>query len=131
MANLRELKSQLLVEGVDGVIDEAEVEIIRQHVYADGHIDLEDMKFLVELRCEARRVCPAFEKLFFPALKMHILADGVVSLSEQFYLLKMLVADGKIDANEKKFLQELKREVERPTPEFDALYEQVMKGQIG
>lgn len=119
MAGLKRLEANLLR---DGRITEAEVAIIREHVEADGRLDLEDVKFLVELLSEAREVCTAFDDLFFPALKEVLLADGKVGLDEQFYLLKMLYSDGHIRPREMQFLDELRREADETSPEFEALY---------
>lgn len=119
MAGLKRLEAELLR---DGRITEAEVAVIRAHVEADGRLDLEDVKFLVELLSESREVCTAFDDLFFPALKEVLLADGKVGLDEQFYLLKMLYSDGHIRPREMQFLDELRREADETSPEFEALY---------
>ena len=89
----------------------------------DGKLDLEDMKCLVGLLSDAREVCPAFDELFFPALKEVVLEDGQIGLDEQFYLLKMLYSDGKIRPSETQFLLELRESVQDITPEFEALCE--------
>ncbi len=127
MSKLRELKSQLLAEGMDGRIDDADWAVIRQHLPSDGRVGLEDLRVLLELRTEARSVCPAFDRFFFPAFKASLLADGSVSLSEQFHLLRMAYGGRGIDQAERRFLQELRREVEEVNPEFEALYQQAMK----
>ncbi|MEM9658855.1 MAG: hypothetical protein AAF961_10885, partial [Planctomycetota bacterium] len=88
---------------------------------ADGRLDLEDVKFLVELLTGANEVCSEFDKLFFPVLKQVVLEDGRISQGEQFYLLKMIYGDGRIRASEKKFLAELRDEALEITPEFEAL----------
>ena len=124
MANLQQLKAQILA---DGTIDDSEVEIIRKELYADGQIDQEEVEFLIALRNEARSVSPAFEQLFFQAIKSNVLADGSIDAPEAAWLRKMLFADGKIDANEKKFLQELRLEAKKVSPEFQALFDQCMK----
>ena len=109
MASLRELQSALLE---DGRITEPEVEVIRECIHRDGRLDMEDMKFLVELLSGAREVCPAFDELFFPALKQIILEDGRINQAEQFYLLKMLYSDGQVRPSEKQFLRELREELD-------------------
>jgi len=120
MASLRELHSALLE---DGKISDSEVAVIRDFIRSDGRLDLDDMKFLVELLSDAREVCPAFDELFFPSLKEIILQDGRVGQAEQFYLLKMLYSNGKIRTSEKEFLLQLRDELQEITPEFDALCE--------
>jgi hypothetical protein len=118
MPRLHELRSQLLS---DGRITEIEVDVIRQQIRRDGQLDLDDVKFLVELLGEAREVCPAFDDLFFPALKQVLLADGGIGHDEQFYLLKMLYSDGQIRESEKRFLRELRAEADHVSPEFEQL----------
>ena len=73
-----------------------------------------------------RESAPAFDELFFPALKEVILADGRVGLDEQFFLLKMLYSDGHVSDREKQFLAELRREAREVTPEFQALCDEAL-----
>lgn len=123
MSSLHRFRAELLK---DGKITEDEVEVIRQHIEEDGKLDLDDVKFLVELLSEARDVCPAFDELFFPVLKEVILEDGRIAPDEQFYLLKMLYSDGHIRESEKQLLMELREEAEEVTPEFEALCREAM-----
>jgi uncharacterized tellurite resistance protein B-like protein len=118
MNRLYELQDELLQ---DGVISDHDVEIIREYLRDKGNLDTEDVKLLVELLCAAREVSPSFDELFFPALKKVILADGRIGMDEQFYLLKMLYADGNVRESEKQFLRELRREAKETTSEFEAL----------
>src|SRR5207244_508489 len=104
-----------------------EVEVIRRELYADGTIDRDEVEFLIALRNEARSVCPAFEQLFFQALKQNVLADGSIDAAEADWLRRMLFADGTIDDREKQFLRELKNEAQQASPEFQALYRECMK----
>ena len=126
MSQLRDLKSTLLADGTDLRIDDADVELIRKSLPADGALSRDEVEFLTELRSEARAVCPAFDQLFFPAFKTHLLADGKISYPEQFSLLRMLYGGGGIDQAERQFLIELRKEVREPSPEFDALYKQAI-----
>ena len=120
MGTLTDLRSQLLK---DGKITENEVGVIRAYIHSDGKLDIQDVRFLVELLSSANYVCPEFDALFFPALKDIILADGSIGSDEQFYLLKMLYSDGEIRESETQFLLELRSEVRELTPEFEALCE--------
>jgi uncharacterized tellurite resistance protein B-like protein len=120
MGRLHALQAELLR---DGKITDGEVELIRQYIDENGSLDLDDVKFLVELLSNAREVPPAFDALFFPALKEVLLADGRIGMDEQFYLLKMLYSDGNVRESEKQFLRELRREAQETTPEFDSLCE--------
>jgi uncharacterized tellurite resistance protein B-like protein len=124
MGRLNELQTELLQ---DGKITDQEVEVIRQYLQENGNLDMQDAKFLVELLSDAREVSPAFDELFFPALKAVFLADARIGLDEQFYLLKMLYSDGKVRESEKQFLRELRREAKEITPEFEALCEEAFR----
>jgi hypothetical protein len=124
MANLQKLKAEVLA---DGRIDEGEVDRLRDELYADGQIDKDEVEFLIALRNEAIATCPAFEKLFFRAIKDNVLTDGTIDAEEAAWLRAMLFADGKIDANEKQFLRELRGEARQVSPEFQRLYEECLK----
>lgn len=126
MSQLRALKSQILVEGEDLCIDDADVARIRACLPADGALTHDDLMALSEMRTEARTVCPAFDQLFFPAFKAYLLADGKITLAEQFLLLRMLYGGGGIDDAERRFLCELRQEAREVSPEFERLYAQAM-----
>lgn len=102
-------------------IDDDEVGTIREQIDRDGQLDLEDVRLLIELYCEAREYPDAFETLFFDVLKKVFLADGEVTPDEQYHLLKMLYSDRAIRNRELEFLRELKREAKYASPEFDTL----------
>ena len=123
MGRLHQLQARLLH---DRRITDNDVNVIRRYVEEDGKLDLDDVKFLVGLLSEADEVCPAFDELFFPALKEVILADGRIAPDEIFYLLKMLYSDGHIRESEKQFLLELKREAKEAPPEFLAMCDEAM-----
>ncbi|MBN2294180.1 MAG: hypothetical protein JXM70_17265 [Pirellulales bacterium] len=127
MPNLYQLRSELLQ---DGRITDNEVEVIQDHIRSDGRLDLEDVKFLVELLCGAREVCAAFDDLFFPILKEVILEDGRIGQDEQFYVLKMLYTDGHIRENEKQFLRQLRKEAKEINPEFEALCDEALAEKV-
>ena len=123
MSNLYKLRSKLLA---DGRITDCEVQVIADYIRHDGQLDLDDVKFLVELLSEAREVCAAFDELFFPLLKQVILEDGQIGQDEQFYVLKMLYSDGHIRESEKQFLMQLREEADEVTPEFESLGNEAM-----
>ena len=123
MGRLHQLQAQLLV---DRRITEHDVNVIRRYIQEDGKLDLDDVKFLVGLLSDADEVCPAFDELFFPALKEVILADGRIGTDEQFYLLKMLYSDGHIRQSEKQFLLELTRDAKQVSPEFQAICDEAL-----
>ena len=124
MGHLHQFRSVLLR---DRRITDDEVDVIRDYIHQDGRLDLDDVKLLVELLSNAVEVCPAFDDLFFPALKEVILADGRIGLDEQFFLLKMLYSDGHVRDAEKRFLLELRREAKEITPEFEALCDEALE----
>jgi hypothetical protein len=105
----------------DKRIDETEVPVIREYVFRDGQVNLEDVRLLVELYCEARQRCPEFDDLFFDVLEKAILSDGEIQPAEEFYLLKMLYSDREVHHREREFLMHLRNRAKRTTPEFDAL----------
>jgi hypothetical protein len=126
MSQLRSLKAQILIEGQDLSIDDSDVARIRACLPSDGTLSHDDIMVLGEMRTEARTVCPAFDKLFFPAFKAYLLADGKITLSEQFLLLRMLYGGGGVDEAERRFLRELRQEAREVSPEFERLYAQAM-----
>lgn len=125
-SQLRALKSEILAVGKDLWINQADAARIRDCLPADASTSLDDLKVLIEMRAEARAVCPEFDALFFPALKQHLLSDGRVSPEEQILLLRMLYGGGGIDDAERRFIQELRQELTEVSPEFEALYRDAM-----
>ena len=124
MGQLHELRSHLLR---DHRITDDEVEVIREYILQDGKLDLDDVKFLVELMSEAIEVSPEFDRLLFPVLKEVILRDGKIGQDEQFYLLKMLYSDGHLRDTERQFLLELQDEAEELTPQFRAMCDEALR----
>ena len=120
MSRFDELKYHLLS---DNRITPNEVNLIAQYLTSDGKLDIEDLKFLIDLQVSASEVCKEFDEVFFPVLKRVILDDGVVGSDEQFYLLKMLYSDGHIRPVEKQFLQELRDELDEVSEDFEELYQ--------
>jgi hypothetical protein len=130
MADWRKLAMAAIL--ADGKIDDAEVKILRKELFADKKIDDEERDFLIALRNAAQKKAyrgqlrPAFEKLFFEAIENNVLADGVIDAEEAKWLTKLIFADKKVDDNEKKFVERLKKGARRTSPEFDALYAKCM-----
>jgi uncharacterized membrane protein YebE (DUF533 family) len=130
MADWRKLAMAAIL--ADGKIDDTEVKVLRKELFADKKIDDEERDFLIALRNSAQKKAyrgqlrPAFEKLFFEAIENNVLADGVIDAEEAKWLTKLIFADKKVDDNEKKFLERLKKGAKRTSPEFDALYTKCM-----
>jgi uncharacterized tellurite resistance protein B-like protein len=125
MANWKNLLSTVLL--ADGVIDAAETKILKKEIFADGVVDNEEVDFLVGLRNAAKKTSPEFDKFFFAALKMNLLEDEVIDAAEVKKLREILYADGVIDANEKKFMKDLKKSAKKVAPAFDELLEDCLK----
>ena len=128
MPDLEKLKAKVLMRGI---IEDRELETICRSLYADGKIDKPIIEFLVLLRNEARAVCPAFDEFFFEALKFHVLSDGAVNAEEAGWLRQVLLAHGRIDAQKRKLLKDVKSEARWVSREFEHLFEQCMKGGQG
>src|SRR5262245_34498419 len=92
----------------DRKICDSEVPAIRERLYADGQLNLDDVKLLIQLYCDADHRAPAFEQLFFSVLEEVLLEDGEIQPAEQFYLLKMIYSDRKICETEREFLRNVR-----------------------
>ena len=125
MADWKKLSKRALLS--DGRIDLKETAIIREEIFADGRVDKSELEFLFNLRRDAESCVQAFQEMFFQAVKKHMLADGVISAAEAKWLRKMIFADGTVDEDEKKLMQGLKQEARDVSPEFQKLYDEIMK----
>src|SRR5262245_45617059 len=107
----------------DGGISDDEIPAIREQLAADGKLDLDDVKLLTELYYNASNRCPAFDDLFFTVLEKVFLADGQITPSEEFYLLKMIYSDREIREPEREFLRRLRKQLPNRPASFEALFE--------
>jgi uncharacterized tellurite resistance protein B-like protein len=110
----------------DGGISDNEVPVIRQKLLEDGQLDANDVKLLVELYCDAENRCPAYDELFFSVLEKVFLADGQITPSEEFYLLKMIYSDREIREPEREFLRRLRRQLPERSASFESLFDTAM-----
>ncbi len=110
----------------DGGITGDEIIPIREQLAADGALDIDDVKLLVELYCDAQNRCPDFDNLFFAVLEQVFLSDGQIKPSEEYYLLKLLYSDREIREPERKFLQKLRQQLPTRSASFDSLFETAM-----
>jgi hypothetical protein len=124
MTDLRQIEQNILATGKVG---SADLNVLRQTLYAGGNVQRREADFLVELHKRVQHMTPAFEEFFYQAIKDHILADGQIDTEEAAWLRQLLYADGKIDDRERKFLHELKGEARQVSPEFELLFAQSMK----
>jgi hypothetical protein len=124
MLKLRQIEQDILATGK---VDGPELEALRRELYAAGKIDRPRADFLVELHKRVQHLNPAFEQLFYQAIKDHILAHGRIDAEEAAWLRRVLFADGKIEDEERKFLHELKGEAKETSREFEVLFAQSTK----
>lgn len=111
----------------DKRIDTREVNILREALFADNKINQSELEFLKELRNEATSYVKAFTDLYIEAIKARMLEDGKIKNDEAKWLRNAIFADGKIDEDEKRMLEELKTEAQETSPAFDELYAECMK----
>jgi hypothetical protein len=104
----------------DGVIDEAEVEMIRKVVYGSGggagaSVDRAEADFLFDLNeaTSGKENHPAWKALFIEAISKHLLEDetspGVVDEAEGDWLVSRVEGDEQYDENEKALLANIKQ----------------------
>jgi len=124
MLTLREIEERVLA---NGKVEGTELEALRKNLYADGKIDRKDANFLVELHKRAQYRTNAFQQFFYKAIKDHILANGRITASKTAWLRQILCDNGKIEDEERRFLHQLKGEAREVSPEFQALFQEVMK----
>jgi hypothetical protein len=108
---------------------------LKRELMEDNKLDLDEIRFLMDLRTLAGKrakakkvnVDPAFDDTFFKLLYRQLMADGQIDREEAGWLREVLFHDGKIDKNEKAFLQKLKKAAkDKTSPEFEKLYEECM-----
>lgn len=124
MLVLREIEQAILAKGR---VDTPELKALHRQLYAaGGKIGRMEADFLVELHKRVQHPNPAFEQLYYQAIKDHILARGRIDDEEAAWLRRMVFANGKIEDEERKFLHELKGEARQVSPEFEELFEECM-----
>ena len=74
----------------------------------------------------ARGVKATFNVLLVEAMKNCLIDNGALKASAASLMRRWIFADGKVDAGEKRFLQELKAGARQVSGEFEALYNQCM-----
>jgi hypothetical protein len=123
---MSQLYSFLATIQADGGIGDDEVPLIREKLTKDNQLDVDDVKLLVELYCDAENRCPAFDKLFFSVLEKVFLADGQITPSEEYFLLKLLYSDREIREPEREFLRRLRKQLPQRSASFEALFDTAM-----
>ncbi len=111
MKNLKQIKTELLA---DGVIDAAEVQELEILLFADGKIDAEEADFLFEINnaISGKENYADWERLFIKAISNYLLDDdhskGEIDVNEADWLYNKLKSDGQIDSVERNLLLYLK-----------------------
>ena len=111
MANLTELKKELLA---DGVIDAAEVKTIKEVIYEDGKIDKEEAEFLFDINdaVSGKENAQEWNDLFINAITSFMLEDETspneIDDEEAKYLYEKIKGDGQVDELERALLENLK-----------------------
>ena len=90
MLNLLQTAQRILV---NGEIDGPRLDRLRRQLYADGYIDRTKADFLVALHRRIQPHTPAFERLFYQALKDHVLACEQLDAEEAVWLQRALFLD--------------------------------------
>jgi uncharacterized tellurite resistance protein B-like protein len=126
MANWKRLARSLAL--ADGNISDQETEIIHKELTADQQLDKEEIGFLIDLKKSAKSVAPKFNQFVLTVVKKVILRDGVISEDEAKWLYEIIAADGKLDAEERKLIQELKKEAKQVSATFLKLHELSTQG---
>jgi hypothetical protein len=132
MADFRKMAMDAIL--ADQKIDEAEVKLLKKHLYADGVIDPEELQFIAELRSKAGRsgpLLPAFEELYLKVVHDSVMsAEGKLSTDAHETVKKHVVGDKKLDpAMKKKFMDKVKKGSKTPHAEFDKLHAKFGKSQ--
>ncbi|MFO0814709.1 MAG: hypothetical protein U0796_15940 [Gemmatales bacterium] len=124
MQELLRIQQEILARGK---VDSDHIASLQKAAYTGGKVTRAAADFLVELYKRVQHRNPAFEQLFYRAIKDHVLDDGRISAQETAWLQQMLFNDGKIQDEERKFMHELKGEAREACPEFEALFKKCMK----
>jgi uncharacterized membrane protein YebE (DUF533 family) len=112
MNNLNELKKAILK---DGIIDEAEVDTLREMLYADGEVDRQEADFLFELNdaVSGKANSPEWTEFFVEAISSYLLDDqnspNEIDDEEAEWLRSKIEGDGKLDDTERALIDNLKK----------------------
>jgi hypothetical protein len=124
MHELRRIEQDILARGK---VDSDHLEALRLALYAGGTVGRPGGNLLVELHKRVQHPNPAFEHLYYRAIKDHVLVDGRLDAAETAWLRGVLLAEGTIKDEERKFLHELRGEAREVCREFETLFAEAMK----
>jgi hypothetical protein len=130
MADWRKMAMSAIL--ADGKVDEGEVKLLQKELKgADGKIDDEGLKFLIELRAAAHKkakssgeaVNAAFEKFFSKTVHDHVLKDGKVDAAGAGWLKTHLFADlKKVDDGQAAILASVHKKAKTKHADLDKLH---------
>lgn len=123
MQELQRIEHDILAKGK---VDSDHLDELRAALHAGGSVGRPAAEFLVGLRKRVAHPNPALERLVFQTLKDCVLADGRVGAGEAEWLRAVLLADGAVRDEERKFLHELRGEAGHSSPAFEALFAEAM-----
>lgn len=111
MAEYRQLAMDLVA--ADGVIDDAEIRLMKKHLYADKKIVKGEVDFLLDVlkavRRKAKGKTDKFDRFLLAAVRDYVLSVKVGD--DQVALVRKLTNDDKIDKGErKKFINKIQKE---------------------
>ena len=66
-------------------------------------------------------------QFFYKVLKDHVLANGRIGPGEAKWLGEVLLEDGRVEDEERKFLREFKGQASEVAPQFEELYKECRK----
>ena len=118
----RDFSKKLLL--ADGKIDAAEARLLQRSVLADGVVEQDEIRFMLELKREARSVSTDFNLFLQSVIRRAVLKDGSIDADEVVWLRKLVFEDRMADADEMEFLKLLGREAKRVCREYVHLLEE-------
>ena len=121
MLHLLETAQDILAKGS---IDSLQMELLRRQLYGDGGIDRQKVNVLVGLHRRIQFQHPAFERLYYKAVKDHLLACERLGAQETEWLRQTLCADGAFTDEERTLLHELMDESRKCSPDFEILFKE-------
>jgi hypothetical protein len=110
-----------------GKVDSDHLEALHRRLYAGGTVGRPEADFLAELHKRVARPNPGFDRLFYRAVRDHVLADGRVDADETAWLRRLLFNGGTLRDEGRKLLHELLGEAASVSPEFAAMFAEAMK----
>lgn len=105
----------------DGSISEVETALLQRAILEDCAVDPDELVFLLELKHEAKTRHPDFDAFVGRVLASRILRDGKIDAEEVKWLRKMIYEDGIIRGDEFAMLLKLEQQAQLVCPEFYTL----------